>query len=278
MQNEPFLEVEFYDLSPGEYVFELSSPVELQQQLQVSTSKTSVFFVHPALADPSLQYVSIRCIGIGNGLEEEFTLPTIVHCIRGQVTDFEGRPFPAYLWAVEKNAERQQAMVKTDVEGNFVFWYPEGRKARLFVDDESYSQTTYECWITIERLYGDIEIHPRVGNFELWGLHCWRNDLLWQVYFWPVSLPLDVRAKRKGWKHFYHPRLTEDEIVVRVNGEEIAVKGIYNVRVWAGEGRKHPAYLLVFPVLQQEECEPTIIQVEVCTKTRGRGEAWYVVW
>jgi hypothetical protein len=278
MQNEPFLEAEFYNLPPGEYVFELSSPVELQQRLQVSTSKVSVFFTHSALTDPSLHHVSIRCIGIRNGLEEEFTLPTIVHCIRGQVRDFEDRPFPAYLWAVERNIERLQAMVKTDEEGNFVFWYPEGREARIFVDDESYSQATYECWVTIEGLYGDIEINPRVGNFELWGLHCWHNDLIWQVYFWPVSLPLDLRAKGEGWEHFCHPRLAEDEVVVRVNGEEVAVKGMHNVQVWAGEGRKHPACLLEFPVLKREGCEPTLIQVEVCAKTRGRGEAWYVVW
>ncbi len=277
MRNEPFLEVEFHGLDAGEYEAELCLPIRQRERLNGSAWAASAFFVHPALANPSLSEVTVRLSTEGKTIWES-ALPVSVHSIRGQVKDFEGQPFPAYLWAVEEDLSRPQAMVQTDPEGNFVFWYPAGKPVRLFIDDETYSQTTYECWVTVERLEGDIEIHPRVGNFEVWGLHCWHNELVRQVYFWPVSLPLDLRARKAGRRAFYGPRLTKRDVTVRVNGEEVAVIGFRNVRVSAGGGRTHLACLLEFPFQPGERGEPVLIQVEVNTKSRGRGEAWYVAW
>lgn len=277
MQNEPFLEVKFHGLDPGKYEVEVLAPVPLKTQLSMSSSQKSVFFVYQDLADPSICRVLIRLTAKG-GRVWETTLPVFVHSIHGQVRDFEGNPLPAYLWAVEEDLNRPQAMVRTDPEGNFIFWYPQGRSTRLFIADESYSQATYECWVTLERVGGDVEVHPRVGDFEIWGLHCWHNELIWQAYFWPVSLPLDLRARRARETQLYGPRLTKDEVIVRLNGEEASIIGFRNVWVWAGEGRRHRVCLLEFPFRQGEESKPTLLQVEVCTKTRGRGEAWYILW
>ena len=91
-----------------------------------------------------------------------------------------------------------------------------------------------------------MQINPRVGDFELWGLHAWRTQLNWQVYFWPYSRPMDLRAKRLGRK-FSVPRLREEEITVLINDEKVPIKGLHRMRVWAGKEKDYLAHLLELP-------------------------------
>lgn len=276
MKNEPFLELVLCGLHAGEYAVELLSPVRLHQTFQPS-GHTPIFFIHPTFADPELAKVSVR-VRKGKSAKE-FVIPLSVHKLTGQVQDFSGQPFPAYVWAVSDKPNAPQAMVRTDSEGHFTLWYPDGKALRVFIDNESYGRTTYECWIVAEELKDDIRVDPRVGDFELWGLHAWRTQLNWQLYFWPCSLPLDLCSKRSGWKLPRFPRLTKEEITVRINGAGSQIKGLHQVRVWAGEGKDHLAYILELPLTGKEgdPFKPTLIQVEVHTARRGRGEAWYIV-
>jgi len=277
MWNEPFLELELCDLPPGEHAVELLSPVTLTQTLRTSTGQGALFFVHRAFGDPQLSEVRLR-IRFESGGEEERTLLLRVHKLCGRVRDFDDRPFPAYVWAVGEDPAAPQAIMRTDEEGRFALRYPEGKPLRVFIDDESYSRTTYECWIISEGLKADVQINPRVGDFELWGLHAWHTQLNWHVYFWPCSLPLDLRAKRLG-REFSAPRLKKEEITVRVEGEEVPLLGFHRVQVQVGKGRSHAVYLLDLPLRQRKNpCKPTRIQVEVQTATRGRGEAWFIAW
>ncbi|MCL6641955.1 MAG: carboxypeptidase-like regulatory domain-containing protein [Candidatus Bipolaricaulota bacterium] len=270
------MELVLCGLTAGEYAVELLSPVRLHQTFASPSGHKSIFFLNPAFANPQISEVSVR---VQKGtIVKEFVIPLFVHKLTGQVRDFSGQPFPAYVWAVSNDLNSPQAMVRTDSEGHFTLWYPEGKALRVFIDDESYSRTTYECWIVAEELKDDIRLDPRVGDFELWGLHAWRTQLNWQLYFWPCSLPLDLRSKRSGWKLPHFPRLTKEEIAVRINGAESQIKGLHRVRVWAGEGKTHPVYLLELPLKEGDPCGPQLIQVEVSTATRGRGEAWYIVW
>lgn len=181
MKSEPFLELELCDLSAGEYALELLSPVRLQQTFKLSSSHKSIFFLHQRFADPELTEISVR-VRKGTSVKE-FAIPLSVHKLTGQVRDFDSCPFPAYVWAVSDDPTSPQAMVRTDSEGHFTLWYPEGKALRVFINDESYGRSTYECWIIAEELKDDIKIDPRVGNFELWGLHVWRTQLNWQLYF-----------------------------------------------------------------------------------------------
>lgn len=102
--------------------------------------------------------------------------------------------------------------------------------------------------------------------------------MTWQVYFWPCSLTMDLLSKRSGWRLDYRPRLTTEELIVRIDGREVPVEGLHILDVWAGEGIEYPAHLVELPLQGRDRCSPTVIQVEVQTETRGRGEAWYVVW
>lgn len=159
---------------------------------------------------------------------------------------------PSYVWAVNDIPDSPQAIVKTDEEGRFALWYPAGKPLRIFIDDESYSRTTYECWITSCGLKADVEINPRVGDLEVWGLHAWRTQLNWHVYFWPCSLPLDLRAKRSGrGREFAAPRLRKEEITVRIDGEEVPVLKLHQVKVPFGDEPAHAAYLIRSPIAEK---------------------------
>lgn len=278
MKNEPFLEFVLCSLPQGRYSLEILSPVQLEQAFEADSAQATLFFLDQELADPMLSEIYVR-LREGKKTLAEFAIPLSVHKLTGQVRDFNDRPFPAYLWACRLKPGRPETMVRTDSEGRFTLYYPQGKPLWVFIDDESYARTTYECWITAEELKDDVEINPRIGDFELWGLHAWRTQLAWQVYFWPCSLPLDLRAKRSGWKHRYNPRLTKEEIAVRIGGEEVPIKGMHRVRVWAGREKDyHPIYLLELPPQVRDPCSPELIKVEVHTKRLGRGEAWYIAW
>lgn len=143
MRNRPFLELEFCGLGAGEYVVDVLAPVRLQRRFKASDEYPCVVLFHPDLNNPNISQVSLR-LKTDDKAVREVTCPVRVHKVTGQVTSFDGRPFPAYVWAVHRPyAERPQAMVRTDSEGHFTLWYPEGRRMRIFVDDESYSRTTY---------------------------------------------------------------------------------------------------------------------------------------
>ena len=277
IQNEPFLEVKCCGLARGEYTITLLTPVRQERSLRVVDDVTTVYFSHPRLADPSISQVTVALSKSGDYIEH-VELPILVHRIHGQVQDFDGHPFPSYLWAVEDpHTGRPQAMVQTDEEGRFSLWYPAGKRVRLFIDDESYSQTTYECWVTIETLREDIEIHPRVGTLEIWGLQVWHTEIAWHIYFWPCSLTQDLRAKQSGWQNFPHLRLQRQHVRVHVNGQGVNVEAMHALQAWGGYKRVHSAYLLDIAPQTAPVCHPTYVQVEVQTKTRGRGEAWYIL-
>lgn len=65
---------------------------------------------------------------------------------------------------------------------------------------------------------------------------------------------------------------------MRINGAKSPIKGFHRLRVWAGEGKTHPVYLVELPLEERNLCAPKLVQVEVSTATRGRGEAWYIIW
>lgn len=275
MRNKPFLEIQLCGSSWATMLWKFSprSGCRRPSRLNRPINPSSSAIQHSPILG------SRGAVRISQGLRvEEFPLSLSVHKLTGQVRDFQRRPFPAYVWAVT-DTDSPQAIVRTDDEDRFTLWYPEGRPLRVFIDDESYSKTTYECWIVSEELKGDVQINPRVGDLELWGLHVWQTQLHWQIYFWPCSLPLDLRAKRLG-REFSAPRLREEEITVRIDGEGVPLLGVHRVQVHVAQGRAHEAYLLDPPLYPKRPslCEPTLVQVEVHTATHGRGEAWYIAW
>lgn len=279
MKNKPFLELALCHLPRGEYQMELLSPVQLQQTFELASSYKSLFFLHPEFTDPTLSQVSAR-LRKGTETLGEFVLPLSAHQIGGQVRDFHDKPFPSYVWAVGPSSPGglQETTVRTDSEGGFTLWYPEGKEVRIWIDGQSHGRTTAECWITAEELKADVRIDPRIGDFELYSLHAWRTLFAWQVYFLPSSLPLLLRSKNAGWRLPYLPRLAKKDLAVRINSQEVPIKGLHRFQAWVGKGMDYPAHMVELPLGGRDPCRPTLIQVEARTTTRGRGEAWYIAW
>jgi hypothetical protein len=273
MKNRPFLEIEFLNSRKGKYIIEILYPVKLKKKTNITSPFTSVYFFHNCFNDPKLSEVEILIVG--KRRKNKITLPLFVHKLSGKVTDFEGKPFPSYLWATKENDIRFKSIVKTDPNGKFIFYYPEGRRLRLFVDDKSYSKKTFECWITANTIKSDLKINPRVGNFELYDLQIWFTVGLCYAFFVPASLPLSLREKKSGWKKRIPPKLTkEDQITVSINNKKAEIKDVLELLTL----RKvyYPAYVVVTKPKQKKLISPTIVKVEINSSEKGRGEAWYV--
>ena len=275
LKNRPFLEVELFNFAPGKYAIEVLHPVKIKKNVDIDSRSAIVYLYHDEFVNHKLSEVDILISG--EGYEGRFTLPLTVHKISGRVKDFEGNPFPSFLWATKEEDIGFKSIIKTDRDGKFVFYYPEGKKLRLFVDDKSYSKTTFECWVIANIVKSDLEINPRVGNFELYDLQVWFTLGLCFAFFIPASLPLYMREKESGWKQHYPPILTkEDRISILINNKNAEIKEITEIPV----DRKdyYPSYVVVAKSEQEKLTFPTIVKVEVNSPDKGRGEAWYVLY
>lgn len=274
MKNCPFLEIEFFNFHPrGKSTLEILYPIKLKTSIKITSRNNSVCFFHNEFGNPKLSEVEI-CIKERRS-KIKFTLPLSVHKISGKVSDFEGNPFPSYLWATREDDFNFKSIVKTDSNGRFTFYYPEGKRLRLFIDDKSYSKKTFECWIIADTLKSDLKINPRVGNFELYDLRVWFTGGLCYAFFVPASLPLYMREKYYRWKKHFPPNITkEDQVKVLINNKEAEVKDIIELPTCGKV--YHPSYVIIAKPKQKKLTSPTIVNVEINSQEKGRGEAWYI--
>lgn len=200
-----------------------------------------------------------------------------VHKISGKVSDFNGRPFPSYLWATKEDDIKFKSIVRTDSNGKFIFYWPEGKRLRLFIDDKSYSKKTFECWIIANTIKSDLKINPRVGDFELYDLRVWFTIGLCYVFFVPASLPLSIQEKKSRWKKRLPPKLTkEDKIKVLINNKKAEIKDIIEIQTYSKF--YYPSYVVVAKPKQRKLTSPTIVKVEVNSLEKGKGEGWYILF
>ena len=275
MKNRPFLEIELFNFPSGKHAIEILYPIRLRKTVNVNSSYTSVYFSHNEFNNHKLSEVEVLIMAKRN--KNKFILPLSVHKISGKVRDFEGRSFPSYLWATKEDDPKFKSIVKTDSNGNFIFYYPEGKKLRLFIDDKSYSKETLECWVIINTLKTDLKINPKVGNFELYDLQVWFTMGLCYAFFVPASLSLSMREKKFRWKRHFPPRLTkEDRVTVLINNKKAEIKDIVELPT---HGKVYyPSYMVVAKPKQRKFTSPIIVKVEVNSPEKGRGEAWHVYY
>jgi len=270
MDNDPFLEIELCNFPKGEYLIEIFYPIKLKKKVTIGSSYTTVYFFHNKFTDYKLSEVKIFIKG--KKKKEKFILPIAVHKVTGKVTNFDGKPFPSYIWATTEEKGKKGTIVRTDSSSRFILYYPEGKKLRLFVDDKSYSKKTLECWIIAKEIKKDIKINPKVGDFELYDPHVWLSDGMWRIFFTPASIKLLQRSKKSGWKLPYVPKVTKKGVGVWINGVKAKIKSIKSL---TATGNKYPDYLLEAITKRQQLCPPTLIRVWV-DSPYGKGEAWYI--
>lgn len=265
MKNKPFLELEFFGFPKGKYKVKIFHPIYIERKINITSSYTSLIFFNDRLANPKLQEIELN---LKRGTKkEEFILPLSVHKIYGKVRRFDGTVCSPYFWC-------GKTISRADSKGNFIFYYPEGKKLRLFIDDESYSKTTLECWIITDNLKTDLKINPKIGNFELYDINAWFSAGLLYIFFIPASLPLLKKSKKVKWKLPIGVDFNKkDKIKVWINEEEAKVKGI--IKLPTNGKRYYPAYLIVANY-KGISYSPKIIKVRVNSPDKGEGEAFYI--
>ena len=204
-----------------------------------------------------------------------------IHRISGKVTNFKGNPMQAYVWAIPErevqNVSKKGfdgAVVQADKQGRYELWLPEETIKGIFIDDESYHKTTYECWVWNVNLKRNIKINPRIDKVELYNLNVWQAYLgenVFHIHFIPCSISTYPKESLK---------LTKNDIRVYVNGKAQRIRSFTEHHPWKmGIG---PSYLLDVEATDFDN-QNSIIQVMVETKSKTgekaikeKGEAYYI--
>ncbi len=195
-----------------------------------------------------------------------------IHKIYGKITDFNGNPIPAYVWAIPArelpNVIKDGfdgTVVQADKCGRYELWLPEEEITGIFIDDESYHKKSYECWIWNVNLKRDIEINPRIDKVEIYNLRVWQSyihDVALHIHFIPCSL---LRTLSR-----IPERLKKSEVKVYVNNEKCEIKTFTEHKTWEEKGTL-PSYILdVKP--DKFDVNNTIVKVEIEWETRFKGK------
>lgn len=169
-------------------------------------------------------------------------IPIKLHKIYGKITSFEGNPIAAYL--LVGNLE---ISAKADSNGNYTLWLPEKKVQHIFIDDETYSKTSLECFIghnfTLTR---DLEIDLHIHRMELYNMRSWASYKAFYIYFIPMSLTrlrdTSMEGKREKW-----PKLGVDQVKVYINERKASIIFFSEVPDYIGFTNKvlsRPAYII----------------------------------
>jgi|GEM_PF-1259644 hypothetical protein len=268
MNNDPFLEVEMFNFPRGEYSVNLRIPFKLTQRIKVNSSCFSIYFLDPRFEDNTISKVRLEVVG--ERVKSEFEVPIRVHKLSGKVCNFDEKATIAYIWATRNIPVKNSMIVKTDQEGNYELYYPEGRRLRVFVGDTTYGRTTLESWIMADELKSDVEIDPHIGgNWELYEFRCWFFDGIWNLFFLPAIVSSKIL-----------PELNKRDLRVWINNIEGDIrKFTYHKVYYRGKksGAYYPAYLacVIGDRYSNRLSWPVKIRAQIDSK-RGRGEAWFI--
>ena len=181
--------------------------------------------------------------------------------ISGKTTDFNGNPF---LSAVVFNMASFEGMesglgVWSDAEGYYSIRLPKGEYNSVFVDDNSYGQTSLEAWgwkMIIDRN----ESHDfKIGNGEVYSMDIWANNGGAQslfVYFRPMVLSYAMQAMAQESKPVVtlnskdyavleaSPDINIEDVSVEINGRKAINISLQKIFETAPDGSAFPAYIL----------------------------------
>jgi len=271
MENEPFLEIELFNFPRGEYDIQLLTPFVLDKKVEVTSTCFSVYFLDKKFEDPSISEVKVRVKG--KEVIKECTLPIRIHKVRGKIRNFDVKPVSGYVWLAREDFVEYEIIVKSDKEGNFSLYCPEGRRLKIFVADPTYGRTTLETWIMGDELKGDLDINPHIGgNLELYELRAWFFWNVWNVFFIPAIVSTEIP-----------PKLKKEDIRIWINDKKVEIKKFTSHKVYfEGEkkGEYYPAYIMSGLTNKplKEVCSPIVVRVEIILPEKGEGQAWYIYY
>lgn len=176
------------------------------------------FVLDSPLDDP--QYAHIMF----NTETEKFDniLPIKLHKIYGNITWFNGSPIDAHF-IVSGGEISKNISATADANGNYTLWLPEKKVHHIFIDNETYSKTSLECFIGHEfTLKRDLNIDLHIDRMELYNMRSWASYTAFYIYFIPMSLPR-LRDTTKVGKREEWPKLSVDKVSVYINEQKIPI-------------------------------------------------------
>ena len=168
------------------------------------------------------------------------------HNICGQITDFDGNPFPAVV-CFYRHGFDGYISVWSDINGNYSVKVPAGRYNAVFCDDNSYNKTTLENWCWNMHVDRDEQHDLKVGNGEVYSLTLWTVNgglPLLMFYFRPMMLG-DIVEKSLGDRKLlgWNFNLSKDCITVYIDGEKVKNYGLQRI-FENSEKISMPAYIV----------------------------------
>ena len=167
-----------------------------------------------------------------------FAQETRLHRLYGRVTDFDGAPVGAYIWAIGYDGLAAQA----DADGNYEIWLPEVQLPSFVIVDQEYGSGRIETWAYDYYPRHDLELGVRMGEIETYELQAWRANCGLKVDFIPLSLGLANRLRRAlGGEDFDTTAfdrlfgllpdakafLNREDIAVDLDGQPLTVTGFW---------------------------------------------------
>lgn len=235
--------------------------LEIRGRLRLARSPTAPLVAVSRAGLPGKVPDAVAAVVEVGSLRETVRLPRQVR-VYGRVTDFRGRPRPAYVELVQPYGfPGGTAITKTDGEGRYEMLVPEAVYHHAFVCDGGYARTSLEfyAWYVpvrppsfrMDARFDQVEIYRLAAaqtpertllvHFVVWD-NAYSNRVLEEIY------------RRKGrigvrdvCEHNTMPLLARDDVEVYLGDNKLEVRSLaltrYSVKDY-GEDCLAPAYLL----------------------------------
>ncbi|MBQ8548390.1 MAG: carboxypeptidase regulatory-like domain-containing protein [Lachnospiraceae bacterium] len=218
------------------------------------------------------------------GKTETFETECKYYTFSGQISDFDGNPFPAVVMLYRYGFDEPPFIMGTwsDRDGKYSFRVPAGSYNVMYADDNTYGISSLECWgwnIIADR---DETIDLKIGNGEVYSLNVSANNGGMRTLFLTFR-PMIYFKKEEynavvGEETIYvsdfAPEIAKEDVTVYVNGRKTDVLSLQKIYEASLEGWFVPMYMVQIPRELYADClDKQTIVLEYDTKDRGNGRA-----
>lgn len=250
----------------------------------ISLRKSGYGAVFKIREDKDCEPDMLRVIYEAGGKSETFETECKYYTFSGQVSDFDGKPFPAVVMLYRYGFDAAPFIMGTwtDLNGRYSLRVPAGSYNAIYSDDNSYGISSLECWgwnIIADR---DEVIDLKIGNGEVYSLNVSVNNGGVQTLF--LTFRPMVYFKKEEYdtvvgEEKVHitdvaPEIAKEDVTVYVNGRKTDVISLQKLYEASPDGLHLPMYMLQIPREMHPDClDKQTVVLEYDTKDRGNGRA-----
>ncbi len=191
--------------------------------------------------------------------------------IYGRVCDKNKKPLERAMVALLDDKFEIAFSTETDENGKFDLSaepdiYP------FFIAVKEYKENYLEYWCQNINLHKDLELNPKIGKLEIYGLHCFPikgagKSLM--VYFRPMSL-----AKFQANEKDLAPDISKESLTISVNGDFCEILSMTQVEEKvAGCSEAMTSYLVQISAEGISKKEKNKLEITITDGNGDYGEA-----